>query len=141
MGSRLSRYRNGDTMTKPTIVIPPYRMGQIQQQVRVWDGNGRTMGEFPAGQQGWADARAVRDALTYYESYGEIFTEDQKITCLQNSLTTLILAARKVILNPLYAKYFKELIVAKNDATQTLETFGVKVELVIGSNSREDRPE
>lgn len=128
-------------MTKPTIVIPPYRMGQIQQHVRVWDGNGRTMGEFPAGQQGWADARAVRDALTCFESYGEIFTEDQKITCLQNSLTTLILAARKVILNPLYSKYFKELVVAKDDATHTLEQMGVKVELVMASNTREDRPE
>lgn len=128
-------------MTKPTVVIPPYRMGQIQQHVRVWDGNGRTMGEFPAGQQGWADARAVRDALTYFESYGEIFTEDQKITCLQNSLIAIIIAARKVILNPLYAKYFKELVVTKNDATNTLEQMGVKVELELGHNTREDRPE
>lgn len=116
-------------MTKPTVVMPPYRMGGVQGKVRVWDGNGRTMAEFPGGEQGWADARAIRDALTYFESYGEIFTEDQKITCLQNSMISLILACRELILNPVSSNNLKTLVLMKNEAQNTLEQLGVKIEV------------
>lgn len=114
------------------VVQPPYKHGKVGGVIRVWDGKGRTLAEYINTEQGWADARTICDSLTYFETSGEIYTEDQKITCLQNALTSLINATRRVILNPVSSQELKRLVDIKNDALETLDHLGVHVELELG---------